>query len=168
MTDHHPTPRSGHRRWVARGFEWLEQLIYIALGALLGLIALGYLGYSVVDFVQTLDPAHFTLNIVTLLGRLLLVMLIVELLYTVQVSYTAGTLVLEPFLFVGLIAAIRRIFVLTAQFAESEDAHVMQFNHFVIELGALSGLILVLVVALLLLRRSEAMLPPHRQHDDRG
>tara|TARA_B100001939_G_scaffold227336_1_gene195684 strand:- start:416 stop:1009 length:594 start_codon:yes stop_codon:yes gene_type:complete len=129
--------------WIAAAFEWVERSIYVVLGLLLGLIA-------------ALSPTDFTPQIVTLLGRLLLVLLIVELLYTVRVSYSAGTIVLEPFLLVGLIAAIRRIFVLTAQFAEAESAHTMPFDQFVIELGALSGLILVLVVALWLLRRSEA------------
>jgi len=39
--------------------------------------------------------------------------MIVEILYTVQVSFSEHALVPEPFLIVGLIATIRRLLVLT-------------------------------------------------------
>jgi uncharacterized membrane protein (DUF373 family) len=51
---------------------------------------------------------------VDLLDRMLLILMIVELLYTVQVSFREHTLVPEPFLIVGLIAVTRRILVVTA------------------------------------------------------
>jgi uncharacterized membrane protein (DUF373 family) len=53
-----------------------------------------------------------------LLDRILLILLIVELLYTVQVSFREHALVPEPFLLVGLISAIRRVLVVTAEFGE--------------------------------------------------
>ena len=43
--------------------------------------------------------------------------MIVEILYTLQVSFREHTLVAEPFLIVGLIAAIRRVLILTAEFS---------------------------------------------------
>jgi hypothetical protein len=46
-----------------------------------------------------------------------LILLVIELLYTVQVSFREHGLIPEPFLLVGLIAAIRRVLVLTAEFA---------------------------------------------------
>lgn len=149
-----------HRQYkhdaVTRSFQWLEKTIYASLGSLLALTAIALLVYSVADFVMSLSLNDFAGGIVTLLDRLLLVLLVVELLYTVQLSYSSGTLVLEPFLFVGLIAAIRRIFVLTAEFTEGKSANDIPFDHFVTELGALSGLILVLAISIWLLRRSVA------------
>jgi uncharacterized membrane protein (DUF373 family) len=55
------------------------------------------------------------------IGRqcLLLVMMIVELLYTVQLAFREHALVPEPFLMVGLVAATRRVLVLTAEFTGS-------------------------------------------------
>jgi Phosphate-starvation-inducible E family len=47
---------------------------------------------------------------------------IVELLYTVQVSFREHTLVPKPFLIVALIAVTRRILVVTAEFAELAEA----------------------------------------------
>ena len=62
-----------------------------------------------------------------------------------------------PFLVVGLIAAIRRVLVITAEFTEVKDAPTETFNTTMIELGLLTVLSLVLVVSLVLLRRRPAM-----------
>jgi phosphate-starvation-inducible protein E len=53
--------------------------------------------------------------VVALLDRILLILMIVEILYTVQVSVREHSLVPEPFLLVGLIATVRRLLVLTAE-----------------------------------------------------
>ena len=92
-------------------------------------------------------------NIVSLLDRILLILFVVELLYTVQVSFREHALVPEPFLLVGLIAAIRRVLVLTALFAEVHDRPEAVFQHFVIELAVLTLLIVALVISLVLLRK---------------
>jgi hypothetical protein len=74
-------------------------------------------------------------------------------LYTVQVSFREHTLAPEPFLIVGLIAATRRILVLTAGIGELAQAGGEGFVHAMLELGLLSLMALALVVALVLLRR---------------
>jgi uncharacterized membrane protein (DUF373 family) len=63
--------------------------------------------------------------------RLLLILLIVELLYTVQVSFREHGIIPEPFLLVGLIAAIRRVLVLTAEFAQVKDQTEVGFQHLI-------------------------------------
>ena len=88
-----------------------------------------------------------------MLDRVLLIVMIVELLYTVQVSFREHTLVPEPFLIVGLIAATRRILVVTAEFAELAEAGGVVFQHAMLELGLLTIMVLVFVVALVLLRK---------------
>jgi Phosphate-starvation-inducible E family len=47
--------------------------------------------------------------------------MVVELLYTVQVSFREHTIVPEPFLIVGLVAVIRRILVITAETTETSS-----------------------------------------------
>ena len=79
--------------------------------------------------------------------------MVVEILYTVQVSLREHTLVPEPFLVVGLIAGIRRILVLTAEFSEMIDEGGDAFQNGMLELGVLTAMVLVLVGALALLRR---------------
>jgi uncharacterized membrane protein (DUF373 family) len=89
-----------------------------------------------------------------MLDRILLILLFVELLYTVQVSFREHTLVPEPFILVGLIAAIRRVLVLTAEFAELHDKPDAVFQHFIAELAVLTLLIVTLVLSLFLLRKT--------------
>jgi hypothetical protein len=77
----------------------------------------------------------------------------VELLYTVQVSFREHALVPEPFLLVGLISAIRRVLVVTAEFGEVREKSEEVFRHFIVELGVLTVLIVALAFSLLLLRK---------------
>jgi uncharacterized membrane protein (DUF373 family) len=108
---------------------------------------------GMISFGQNLMARSLTTNIVPLLDRILLILLVVELLYTVQVSFREHGLIPEPFLLVGLIAAIRRVLVLTAEFAQVHDEPETVFKHFVIELVVLTVLIVALVISLVLLRK---------------
>jgi hypothetical protein len=81
--------------------------------------------------------------------------MIVEILYTVQVSFREHALVPEPFLIVGLIAAIRRVLVLTAEFADILERGAEAFRNAMIELGILTVMIVALVVSLMLLRQRQ-------------
>jgi len=101
---------------------------------------------------STIDP----------LGWILSILRIVELLYTVQVSFREHALVPEPFLLVGLIPAIRRVLVLTAEFGELREKTTSMMEHFAIELAVLPALILVLVISLMLLRKRGASVVAER------
>jgi hypothetical protein len=85
--------------------------------------------------------------------RILLILMIVEVMYTVQVSFREHSLVPEPFLIVGLVAATRRILVLTAEFAELTDKGPEVFRNAMVELGLLTAMVLVLVTSILILKR---------------
>jgi len=67
-------------------------------------------------------------QIISVLDQVLLTPLIIELLYTVQVSFREHGLLAEPFLVVALIAAIRRILVLTAKFADCPIPQTLFFG----------------------------------------
>jgi hypothetical protein len=71
----------------------------------------------------------------------------------VQVSFREHALIPGPFLIVGLIAGIRRVLVLTAEFGDLLDRGPEAFRNGMIELGLLTVMVLALVVALVLLRR---------------
>ena len=140
------------RNWVARAFTGVEDIVYIGLGLLLAASSIILLATGMIDFAQNLLSGSFPQKIVALLDRILLVLLFVELLYTVQVSFREHTIVAEPFLLVGLIAGIRRVLVLTAEFAEIADKESEVFRHFIYEMAALTLLIVALVFSLYLLR----------------
>ena len=142
------------RGWIARGFTRVEDVVYVGLGVLLagsaGLLLFDAGGQFVRLFTagERLQP-----GVIDLLDRCLLILMIVELMYTVQVSFREHSLVPEPFLIVGLVAAVRRILVITAEFAELMDKDPAAFTNAMIELALLSVMVLVLVASLLLLKR---------------
>ena len=154
------SPRPPARVWVARAFTAVEDVVYIGLGLLLTGSALTLLVTGVIDFVT--NTVGRKPHNIELLDRILLILLIVELLYTVQVSFREHALLPEPFLLVGLISAIRRVLVLTAEFGEWREKTEVGAQQFVIELAVLTVLIVALVVSLILLRKSGASVVAHR------
>ena len=148
------------RDWIARGFTAVEDVVYIGLGLLLGAIAIVLLVNGIISFVQNLASGNFTSSAIELLDQILLILLIVELLYTVQVSFRTHSLLPEPFLLVGLIAAIRRVLVLTAEFSRIPAHTEEMFKHFILELAILTALILAVTISFVLVRgRSENAAP---------
>jgi len=141
------------RELAARVFTMVEDVVYLGLGILLASSALALLVSSGINFVQSLLARSLTTNIVPVLDRLLLILLVVELLYTVQVSFREHGLIPEPFLLVGLIACIRRVLVLTAEFGHITEQSESVFQHLIVELAVLTFLIVALVVSLVLLRK---------------
>src|SRR5512144_1905844 len=93
------------RTWIARTFTIVEDVVYVGLGLLLAVAAIVLLVSGVVSFVENIAAATLGTNIIALLDRILLILLVVELLYTVQVSFREHTIEPEPFLIVGIIAA---------------------------------------------------------------
>ena len=87
------------------------------------------------------------------LDIILLVLMVVELAYTVMLSLRGVVLSAEPFLIVGLIAVIRRILVITVGEVHSETtgpATLVQGS--AIQLAILTGVVLAFVVSIVLLR----------------
>ena len=120
------------------------------------------MGHTARIFGQVLAEGTLATGAIAVLDRVLLVLMVVELLYTVQVSFREHSLLPEPFLLVGLIAAIRRVLVLTAQFADVHDQPDAVFQHFIIELAVLTVLIVALVVSLILLKKEGGKVVAHR------
>ena len=146
---------------VSTAFTWLEDVVYVALGVLLALSAVGLLVHGGIDLVRALPRLDVravvrgveTRAIVTLLDRILLALMIVELLYTVKVSFREHAVVAEPFLLVALIAAVRRILVITAEFSAQTRPDDRIFRQVMAELGLLTLLVLALVASVVILRR---------------
>jgi uncharacterized membrane protein (DUF373 family) len=139
-----------------------EVLIYGVMGVLLFITALAA-AVSAGSILWS-DIRNWTLAAGTLgvLDQLLLVLMLVELLHTVSISIRSHILVTEPFLVVGLIASIRRILVITLQAASLTKGgdwsgdNAALFRASMYELALLGVLILILVVSITMLRRSES------------
>ena len=141
------------REWISSGFTRAEDVAYVGLGLVLAVGALVLLVLVALSLGQAIISANLPEKIVRLLDQSLLILMIVEILYTLQVSFREHTLVAEPFLIVGLIAAIRRVLILTAEFSKPAEVAEATFHNAMFELGLLTVLILVLVFSLFLLKQ---------------
>jgi uncharacterized membrane protein (DUF373 family) len=140
------------RQWLGHWFDLAEDSLYVGLGLLLIAIAFTLLITEVVYFGKYVSTGTLADNVVFLLDRILLIIIFVEVLYTVQVSFRQHILQPEPFLVVGLIAVTRRILVLTAEMSKLAKETQEGFYNAMIELGLLTILIIALVVCLRMLR----------------
>jgi len=140
------------REWIMRGFIRVEDAVYVGLGTVLAAMALALLVAVAIALAQAVLADTLPGHAVQLLDRLLLILMIVEILYTVQVSFSEHALVPEPFLIVGLIAAIRRLLVLTAEFARLVESNTAAFRAAMLELALLTVMIVALVVSLVVLK----------------
>ena len=149
-------PESGETRTlIARAFTLVEDVVYIGIGTLLALSAAILLVNGAIGLWRaTLEGAPLG-GVISLLDRTLLVLMLVELLYTVQVSFREHALLPEPFLIVGLIAATRRILVVTAEFsvADKTGADGERFRQGMLEIALLTLMTVALVASILMLRR---------------
>jgi uncharacterized membrane protein (DUF373 family) len=141
------------RTLIARGFSGVEDLVYIGLGLLLAACAITLLVAALLRFGTTAISGEASSQVIPLLDRILLILLVVELLYTVQVSFRLHAVTPEPFLLVGLIAAIRRVLLLTAEFGHA--AGPSDPTQLVPELAVLSALIVAISASLFVLRRKD-------------
>jgi uncharacterized membrane protein (DUF373 family) len=99
------------------------------------------------------------------LDLVLLVLMVVELAYTVMLSLRGAVLSAEPFLIVGLIAVIRRILVITVGEFKGTNPQPTFSTESGIELGILTAVVLVFVASIALLRTKRRIAEPH-DHDD--
>ena len=158
-----PAGDRGVRKAVSTGFSAVQDVVYVALGVLLSVAAVVLLvqgGRAIFSAATGSSPRA----IVDVLDRILLALMIAELLYTVQVSFREHALVPEPFLLVALIAAVRRILVITAEFSAQDSQSDGAFQHVMGELALLTVLIVVLVGALVVLQRKTATDQMARSH----
>jgi uncharacterized membrane protein (DUF373 family) len=146
----------GFRKWMALAFSGAEDIIYIGLGLLLAATGFVFLITEVAQFWSNLAAGQFSGTIVPLLDRLLLMLIIVEVLFTVKISFREHVLQPQPFLIVGLIAVTRRILVLTAELPTLITEGEELFRSAMLELALLTILVIALVFSLRLLRHEES------------
>ena len=75
------------RRWITQGFSRAEDVVYIGLGFLLAANAIALLLAGGLNFWEGLRAGTLSRDMVAHLDRTLLILMIVEILYTVQVSF---------------------------------------------------------------------------------
>lgn len=136
---------------LSRSLRLGEDVIYYAIATVLVVATAALLISASIQFVQSLgsDLRQGTLN---LLDNVLLVMMLVEILSTINISLRQHVLAPEQFLIIGLIAAVRRMLVITAEQTEFLQ-HPETFQLMLWELLLLGLLVIVLSGAIWLLHR---------------
>jgi uncharacterized membrane protein (DUF373 family) len=143
------------RERIAQAFTQVEDVLYVGIGAILAGGAVGLLLNVAVTFARRIGAGAIAGSIVGMLDQLLLILMMIEVLYTVQVSFREHVLVPEPFVLVAMIAPVRRILVLTAEFGTRMEQGEAAFRYAMIELGLLTVMTGVLVACLGGLRKRD-------------
>jgi hypothetical protein len=139
------------------GLSRVETVIYLIVAVLLVVGAALTLIGTIQDLLKASRSRAISDTGLFLLDRILLLFIVAELLYTLRLVGLRGRVLVEPFLFIGLIAVVRRVLVITAQ-ADMKQGGAKAID-FLIEMGAMSVLALVLAIAIHLLRHSATQQP---------
>jgi uncharacterized membrane protein (DUF373 family) len=156
MSEHDHAPIR-HRSIVVHYLNLVERLVLTLIAVVLVVLALLLLGSSVVAMFKSLLDGSIRDVAIDILDGVLLVMMTMEIVYTVTLSLQSHKLVAEPFLIIGIIAAIRRTLVITAESTKLENSPAGQeaFRSTLLELGLLAFIIGVMAAAIFIMRRSE-------------
>ncbi len=140
-----------------RILERAEHYIYLTAGFILVLAAGGLLLTAVIEMGSKIFEGDYVRAMVHLLDRVLLVLMVAEIIYTVGRITRTQLLEVEPFLIVGVIASIRRMLIITAESAGHANIQDPAFQAALAELGILAIIIFLLALAMRLLRAKKTV-----------
>jgi uncharacterized membrane protein (DUF373 family) len=146
------SPEAEKRPRLAVMLDYSEKVIYYGVAVAL-LVTVGMLFVSAGQGLLAVFDAGTLETALTVLDRVLLILIFVELLNTIEVIVQEREIVAEPFLLIGLIAVVRRILLVTAE--AKQDLAAGEFQNLIIELGVLTALVISLAGALYITRRME-------------
>jgi len=135
--------------------RFAEDVAYVGLGLVVLLV------FVALSLGEAIISANLPVKIVRLLDQRVLILMIVESLYTLQVPFREHTLVAEPFLIVGLIAAIRRVLILTAEFSKPAEISEAAFQQLDVRAGSFDGSNPCLGLSLFLMQRQPIAAADH-------
>lgn len=158
MSDEKPGEGSAQQPWTvyaARLLSTSESVLLALIGVALVLVAVLLLYSSMYELNGAVHqgPVEIENKAVDILNTVLLVMMTIEIVYTVAISLRSHTLDAEPFLIIGVIAGIRRMLVITAT-STNVETQPGQFRNILMELGLLAATVVALAGAIWILRYS--------------
>ena len=147
--------RTGDR--LLQGLVGFEVALYTAVGILLAVAAVFVLAGTFDEVWLGLSTHRGAVDTgVIVLDRVLLTLIIAELVYTLRFVLRTHEIAVEPFLYIGLIAVVRRILIVTAQF-ERPLSGGRALTNLLLELGLLGFLAFSLSLAVYFVRRGRAV-----------
>ncbi len=131
-----------------------ESIVLTLIAIVLVALAVLLLGTSVKGMIGDMGAGTLANAGIEVLNSILLVMMIMEIVYTVTRSLESHTLVAEPFLIIGAIAAIRRMIIITAESTNIQLTNPEAFRLILMELALLAATVVAMAFAIWILRRS--------------
>jgi uncharacterized membrane protein (DUF373 family) len=125
-----------------------EDFLYGVLALLLIIAAILALWAAIQSISTALSHGDIVAGVIEIIDRVLLVLMIAEILYTVALSFKSHALLPGPFLVVALIAAVRRVLLISLEAAHPSTIESTKFHNYMIELGVLGLLIAIFVISL--------------------
>jgi hypothetical protein len=139
---------------LGRGLGSFENVLYASVGVLLAAAGILVLVGTVSGLVRELNAGAGSVDVAVLvLDRVLLALFVGELLYTLRFVVRTHEIAVEPFLYIGLIAVVRRILIVTAQLERGAPAG-RALTNILLEFGILGLLVPALALAVFLVSRS--------------
>jgi phosphate starvation-inducible membrane PsiE len=134
-----------------------ESVVLTLIAIVLVILAVLLLGMGVKGMIHDIVAGTLGNAGIEVLNSILLVMMIMEIVYTVTRSLESHLLVAEPFLIIGAIAAIRRMIVITAESTNIQLTNPQAFHSLLLELALLSGIVLTMALSVWIMRRSDVI-----------
>ncbi len=145
---------------LVRVFRAAEVIVLVLIAVLLIALSVLLLFSSGVELVTAAAHSQVATYAISVLDSVLLVMMTMEIVYTVSLQIQNRRLYAEPFLVIGAVAAIRRILVITANAAELTAQQTDLMRTTLLELGILAVIVFVMILSIYILRKANAIAPP--------
>jgi hypothetical protein len=145
------------REATSDAFGFVEDALYVAVAGALTLAGVILFGYAIYTFVKDFSVSVLDSVTLDLLDNLLLVFIITEVIHTIRAVIDEKLLLAEPFLIVGIVAAIRRLLVISAEAKDLLGRPV--FTDAMLEVAVLTATALLLTLAVFFLRRTSRSEP---------
>jgi hypothetical protein len=127
----------------------IEDIIYSIVALFLIASAFLLVYNEVLSFPQIFNTANQVGVLIEIISKTLLLVMVLEILYTVRITMKDHVLCAEPFLIVGLIAAIRRILIISVEIAYYQE----KVNMYMLEISVLSIMSFLFVISIILLKK---------------
>jgi uncharacterized membrane protein (DUF373 family) len=139
--------------------ERLETYGYVSVGVSFLILGMAVFAYGWFEFLQAVQD-NVPRAVLVLLNDLLLVVILLELFHTIVNFLKTREISLEPFLHVGIIAAVRKILTVGAEMVLVETIDHERFNQYLWDIGVHGLVVLALVIGLYLYRATRRQIPP--------
>jgi hypothetical protein len=137
--------------------EQAEHHIYLTAGFILVIAAAGLILIGVVEMIGFVVDGDYIRAMIQLLDRILLVLMVAEVVYTIGRITRTQMLEVAPFLIVGTIAAVRRILIITAETTGHFKIDDPTFQAAMAEMVVLAIMIFLFAIAMRMLRTQKSV-----------